>query len=193
MRPITVVLILTAVALAACGGGDSSPTAPTPVSTPTPTPTPVPEITFTPATASPVGAAMAIFPASRGQEPGMISLAITAHNLTGVYKVRGEVRWDPEVFRLEAWGEGDWLKQGGALVDWTFYNNSPGELVLFLDRPTTFPPAEGSGEIFLFRLEPAPGVTSGQSAIQWSDPRLFDEGFRRQQLDNVYGGTLTLR
>lgn len=186
--PVVSLVVMSSL-IAACGGG-GSPAAPAP----TPAPTPVPlRLTFAPATTTPIGAAMAIYPASRGHQDGMISLAITAHNLVEVYKVRGELRWNPAVLDFDSWGQGEFFNQGGAIVDWTFYTTGGDHIALFLDRPSTLPGASGSGEIFLFRLKPRPGVRSGQTAIQWSDPRLYNEGFRARPLDNVYGGVVTIQ
>lgn len=182
---------LAAAAGLACGGGNSSPTAPTAVSQPVTTTPSLPTLTFEPQPGL-SGAAMGIFAGSRGHEPGKVALAITAHNLSGVHKVRGTIAWDRNLLEFDAWGEGDFLKQGGALVDWTYFTNQPG-LQLFLDRPSTFPGANGDGEIFLFRLRPRAGVTSGSSQVQWSDPVVYDASFRRRPLDTVRGGTITIR
>jgi hypothetical protein len=189
---------------AACGGGSSSsPTAPTPTPTPTPTPAPPPpaapvvlSLTFTPQVANPTadtGEAISVQVASRGQDPGKIFLAMVVHNVDKVFKVRGTLRWNPAVLDYDTWGEGDFLKQGGALVDWTHFTNSPGEFVMFLDRPTTVSAAAGTGEVILIRLKAHAGVTSGTALIQWDEPKLYDSQFRSVTPSRAYGGTVTVQ
>jgi hypothetical protein len=177
------------VGLSACGSNPVAPPTPAP---PTPTPTPALVLTFTPQTASPIGAALAIFPGSRGQKEGMISLAVTAHNLNNVSKVRGEILWDPDVLDFDSWGEGDWFKQGGALVEWSFYDYA-GKISLRLDRPSTLPGASGSGEIVLFRFKPHGTRRTGSTPLQWNNPELWESDYSDCRLDNVYGGTITIQ
>jgi hypothetical protein len=185
---VTAVVIACAVAC-----GSNSPTAPTPPVVAPPPTTRIPVLTFTAATNTPVGAALAIQVASRGQEAGKIAIAITAHNLNGVVRVRGGLRWDRNLLEYDTWGEGDWFKQGGALVDWQHFTSTPGQLTLFLDRPTTLPGASGSGEILLIRLKPRAGVLSGSSQIQWDEPAIYPVNFSALPLNNVYGGTITIQ
>lgn len=175
--------------LSACGGGGGG--SPTPVPTPVPTPAPL-TFTFTPqAGTAPPNFTMSIQQTTANVRADEIGLSIMAHGLSNICKVRGTVRWDGRVLRMpasEGWAHGPWFEQGGALVDWTFFTNSPGELVLFLDRPTSQGCVSGTGEIFRFYLIPTSGTRAGASQIQWDDPRLYDAGFRSQRLDNTFGG-----
>lgn len=184
-------ILLIAMLLIAVACNKGTPTSPSPSTPPPASPTP-PALTFTPDTESPSGRAMAILVASRGHEPGKITLAVTAHNLSNVSSVRGEIWWDQTLLVYDNWGQGEWFAQGGAIVDWTFFTNTPG-IQLYLDRPTTLPTAAGSGEVFLFRLRPRDGVRSGTTQIQWSEPRIYDQGFRTVLLNNVYGGTVIIQ
>lgn len=188
----TIVLLLATVAVS-CGG--DSPIAPSSI-TPAQQPPPVVvrTLSFQPDVPNVSGSALSIQIGSRGSETGKINLAIMAHNIPhSVYKVRGELRWDPAILEFDAWGQGEWLNQGGALVDWTFFTSTPGELSLFLDRPSTLGPAGGSGEVFLFRLRPRAGITSGNSRLQWNEPRLLDTNFRQITPNNIFTGTVTVQ
>lgn len=192
------------------GCGKSSPTAPTattqpPAPTPAPAPAPTPQpapappaLTFAPQTVSPVGAALAIFPASRGQEPGKIAVAVTAHNLSDVVTIFGTIRFDPNVLEYDGWGEGDWFKQGAGspAIDWRFFPDlNPGEIKLAIQRTSAgLPGASGSGEIILFRFRPRAGVRSGTSTLRWDGPSLRGPQVTRElPLNNAYGGTITIQ
>lgn len=175
--------------LLVAGCSKSSPTAPTPAPPVVVTRT----LTFAPASSSPSPGTLSVQLASRGHEAGKIAVAINAHNLSGVVRVRGALRWDRNLLEYDSWGEGDWFKQGGALVDWTFFTSTPGQFTLFIDRPTTLPGAVGSGEIILLRLKPRAGVTSGTSQIQWDEPAVYPVNFSPFPLVNVYGGTVTIQ
>jgi hypothetical protein len=196
MRRLRLALVLLPF-LAACSG--SSPTAPTPVATPAPVaPAPAPvattrSLTFAPASTNPVGSALGVIGGSRGAEAGKIVLAVAAFNLAGVTKMRGTLRWDRNLLEYDTWGEGEWFKQGGALVEWTFFTSTAGQVGLFLDRPTTLPGANGSGEIILIRLKPRAGVVSGTSAVQWDEPAIYTGIFSQLPLTNSYGGTITIQ
>ncbi len=202
MRKLIVVALSSLFVVVGCGGG-SSPISPTPTTTPvatTPTPTaptaPTPTLTFTPQTAAPVGAALALFPGSRGQEAGKISLAVTAHNLNGIVTVYGTLRFDPTVIVYDNWGEGDWFKQGpeAPTIDWSF-GTTPGQIRLALSRTSAgLAGASGSGEIILFRFRPAPNVTSGSTTIRWDGPSVRGQDkLRELPLNNAYGGTVTIQ
>jgi hypothetical protein len=187
------VIVVSATALTlACGGGGSSPAAPTPTPTP-PAPAPLPVVTFTPDVATPGNLSLSVQVASRLAEPGKINLAVVATGLVGVYNVRGDLLWNPDLLEFDTWGEGDWLKQGGAVVDWAFFVGTPGQIGLVLGRSDAYPPATGSGEVFLFRLRPRSGVTSGSSRLTWEDGRVEDSASRALDLNRVSGGTITIR
>lgn len=177
--------------ITACGG--DSPLAPPPVTAPPPAPV-VRTVTFTPDASTITGSALSIQTSNRGNEAGKVTIAIVVHNIPrSVHKVRGELRWDPALLEYDNWGQGDFLNQGGALVDWTISTATAGQVSLFLDRPSTLPPAGGSGEIIVLRLRPRTGVTSGTSRLQWDDPRLLDSEFRRYVPANIYTGTITIQ
>jgi len=120
-------------------------------------------------------------------------LAVTAHNLSGVTTLYGTLRFDPAVIIYDAWGEGDWFKQGpeAPVIEWLFFNNTPGQIRLALSRSIG---ASGSGEIILFRFRPAPGVTSGSTTIRWDGPSIRGQDrLRELPLNNAYGGTVTIQ
>lgn len=183
----TLCAIAVAITLVRCDGG-GSPTGPRP----TPTPS-QPTLTFIPETDSPIDRSLAIGLSSRGQEPDKISIAVRAVNLVDLVKVRGNVKWDPRLFDFEGWGRGEFFESGGALVNWTLYNNTPGEIELFLDRPDTLPGATGSGEIILLRFQLKAGITSGSTSIQWDAPEVFGAGYHQIAFARSYGGTIVIQ
>ncbi len=195
----------------------ASPTPTTPVTTTTPPTTTPPSsrvLTFTPDTPTPIGEAVAITVASRGQEDGKIALAVTAFNMVnqsnlggspGIAGVYGRVRWDSALLVNDAAGIGDLMRQDGVEPSCC----TPGEAdIVAADgtfpfsiqrRPGT-PLVSGSGEIVLFRLVPRAGVTSGTSRLDFIPiSPLFPELIRLRPFptyavpQNVYGGTITIR
>ena len=126
-------------------------------------------------------------------EAGKVSIALVATRLDGVYTLRGDLTWNPDLLEFDSWAEGAWFKQGNAVVDWAFFVETLGQIGFVLGRSTSFPAATGSGEIFVLRLRPRAGVTSGSTRLEWDDARLLDEANRPVSLSDVPTGVVTIR
>jgi hypothetical protein len=180
---------LTALLGVGCSGGSNpSPTAPSPSPAP-PAPAPL-VLTFTPTSPNPSGATLSIQNTTRGAEAGKVTMAIWVHNAPPFHKVRGEVRWNPELLEFDSWGRGAMLDTDG--MDWTFFTSGGGRITLWLDRPSTLPAVFGTGEVFAFRLRPRAGVRSGSTALVWDAPRLLTAGLS-QVVSRGVGGTVTIQ
>ena len=119
-----------------------------------------------------------------------MSIAIAAFNLPPFHKLRGELRWNPQVLELDTWGQGDMFRHDG--TDWSWFNNSPGEISLFLDYPDSLPARTGSGEIILFRFKPRQGVTSGSTELVFNRLEVIGLPFRTVGPQRAYGGVITV-
>lgn len=163
----------------------------------------VPTLTFSAETATPVGEAIAVTLASRDQLSGMTTLAVSGFNLrnlgSGVGAVAGRVTWDTSLLALDAVDSGDWFRTGGGLMGCCKYpvDDPPGSYTFLVSRENGSPPISGSGEIFLLRLKPRQGVVSGTSRIQFAQfnqfPPVYLSPNVARPLDNLYGGTVTIR
>lgn len=192
----------------------SSPTAPTP----TPTPTPAVRIlTFARDTPTPIGEAVAVTFASRDQEQGKITLAVTGFNLTnrlsatfeGFSGVSGRIAWDAALLEADGLDSGDFMQQGGVTVSccrMTGADAIPGSYPFFVVRDDGSRNT-GSGELFLIRLKPVAGVTAGTTRVRFVEELQNKGGFpftafivlspfsptRGSTVENVYGGTVTIQ
>jgi hypothetical protein len=160
--------------LSASCGQSAAPTAPTP-SAPAPTPITTSVLTLEPDTGTPVGQAVAITFASRAQEAGKITVAVTGFNLqnqitptvVGVSTVAGRLKWDDALLELDAIGAGD-MFGGNAGANFgrdSRGTDAPGEYPFVISR-IDLARVTGSGELFLLRLRPRPGVNTGTSRIE---------------------------
>lgn len=180
--------VLASMALSGCGGSSSSPSSPTP--TPPAPPAPL-TMTFTPTLPGPfTGNVLAIMPSERGPVQGMVTVAVNAYNLGKFHMVRGEIRWNAELFEFDAWGKGAMLDHDG--TDWQF-SSTPGELSLWLSYPSSQPARSGSGELISFRFKPKAGVRSGSSEIVWNKPVLYTADYGGVGLATALGGRLTVQ
>jgi hypothetical protein len=227
---VFVASLLTLGATEACNKA-TSPTAPTPTPvvttpvtpvTPTPTVAGVPVLTLTQDTPSPVGQAVAITYASRNQEAGKITVAVTGFNLqnqispgvVGVSSIEGRLKYDDAVLEIERTttgiDAGDFMRQGGVGIGCCRSNwpVTPGLYPFFVGRNA--PKVQGSGELFLARFSPRAGVTSATTRIElmpFNASEAEDARFNfiaslltgpfaaapKNMIDNVYGATVTIR
>lgn len=210
---VVVVAVGTCVLTAACSASSGSATPPTSPGTS------VRVLTLAPETTTPIGQAVALTLASRDQEAGKITLAVSGFNLTntlsvntqGFSGVSGRIGWDPALLEPDGLDSGDFLRQGGASVSCCRQSTAAAEAI-----PGTYPflvvrgdetRLMGSGELFLIRLKPVQGVTSGTSTIRFIEEVQNRGGFpftaavvlspfnpgRGSTVEHVYGGTVTIR
>lgn len=192
-----VVSLLAVLALVACGG--TSPVSPSTGSSGSGTggsqgtPLPPPTLTFVPeAPSSIVGQVVSLQPTTRLLENGKVVFGIWIHNMDRVFRFRGSVRWDRNLLDYDAWGEGDWFKQGGAIVNWSVTTSTPGQVSFSMDRPSTASAASGSGEVLVIRLKPKTAVSNGSTPLQWDQPVVSDSSGRSLGVDRAFGGTVTV-
>lgn len=178
--------------------------------------------------ASPVGQAVAITYASSNQEPGKITVAVTGYNLqnqvapgvAGVSSIEGRLQYDGAVLEIERTETGvtvgNFISQGDVPVRCCRSNGPavPGLYSFFVGR--SGPRVQGSGELFLARFRPQPGVISTTTRIVLmpfnASEAVLNPGARfnfmtsllmepfapapqaaRNMMDNVYGATITIR
>ncbi len=157
------------------------------------TPLPPPTLRFVPeAPSTVVGQVVSLQPTGKMGETGKVVLAVWLHNQDRVFRFRGSVRWDRNLLDYDAWGEGDWFKQGGALVNWTVTTSTPGQITFSMDRPSTASAASGSGEVLIIRLKPKTAVSNGTTPLQWDQPVVSDSTGRSVGIDRAYGGSITV-
>ena len=233
-RSVLTLIALTLFAATACNKSTPSASTPTPTtSTPTtpttptnptaPTPAgPVPVVTLQPDTPSPVGQAVALTYASRAQEPGKIAVAVTVFNIqnqitpavVGFHTAEGRLKWDASLLELDATGAGDLLGGNSAAASCAPRDPQIPDTFAFCIGRIDRAPVTGSGEIFLVRLQPRSGVTSGTSRVElvpflansggtgvpsivtfttslWLFP--YVPGERGNVIQNTYGATVTIR
>ena len=232
MRRSLLLLIASALTAAACN--KSTPSAPTPVATspttpttpttPTPTPTPtalLPVLTLQQDTGSPVGQAVALTYASRAQEAGKIAIAVTGFNIQnqitptvfGFSTAEGRLKWDASLLEIDGEGAGDLLGGNSAAGACAPRNPQVPDTFAFCIGRLDQTRVTGSGEIYLFRLKPRSGVTSGTSRVElvpflansggtgvpsivtfvtplWLFP--YVPGERGNVIQNSYGATVTI-
>lgn len=163
---------------------------------------------------------MSITYASRAQEEGTITVAVTGFNLqnrvastvSGVVGVVGRLRWDTQLLEHDTVngqiviGGGDLLREGDnsrvSVRGVTLMPEEPGTFPFQITRNDN-PRVQGSGELILVRLRPRQGVVSGTTRIELapfvtpSNTLVAMELFpplptRTNQLDNVYGATIKM-
>lgn len=198
----------------------SSPAAPSEVAPPTPTLT----LTLTPDTNSPADESVGLTYASQFQVPGKIVVAVTAFNLTnrlsanvtGFSVVTGRLKWDGALLETELFtpetpdvGRGPGTLLGNGLDEVSCCrteDEGPGFYPFRLGRRDGAR-VSGSGELFLIRLKPRPGVTSGTTRIELEPIVANPGGFtymtplwlspynpsRGNTIENTYGATITIR
>ncbi len=195
--------VLSCVALGACGGKDANPAAPSSPSTPAPAGTMT--LVFTGAwpaarvdspTVTGNGNAVGVtwpgptFKDTDGKDAGAIWVAIKATG-ADVGQLRGDLRWDPSLLKLDAYIPGEWFAQGGALVDWTLLTHTLGQVSFQLARPTTMPGATGTGSVVYLRLR---AIARGTSALQWSSPELRgSDSSDRPLTGGSFAGSITIQ
>jgi hypothetical protein len=211
------VICLTLTGAEACSKA-AAPTAPTPAPVVTAPPTP-PVLTLEPDTDSPVGESVAITYGSFGQEPGKISIAITGFNLRnqigvepiisptgfGVSGARGQVRVDDALLEFDGYAFGDFV--GGAVqgvICPPILPESPGIYPFCVARKDD-KQVTGSGELFLLRFKPRPGITAGATRIELVPHKAHQQNYTTplqllpffpsgtNKIQNSYGGTITIR
>ena len=207
-RAASILLLIIGTAACSSDSSNDSPTAPGSPTAPSTTSTTASRvITLNPQTPSPVGKAIAIFVATdpAGHRAGMISLAITAHNLSDVYGLRAGLRWDESIFETDGIGPGGFMTQGGTQVTCclsTLSTAVESAQVLAVDRPTSGAPVSGSGEMILVRLRPRDGAPAGTYPLTFQalsfQPGAFVTGDgpgknQKWPQDNLYTATLTLQ
>jgi hypothetical protein len=149
-------------------------------------------MTFTPTLPGPfTGNVLAIMPSDRGPVQGMVTVAVWVYNVTAFHKVRGEIRWNADLFEFDSWGKGAMLDNDG--MDWTFYYSTPGEISLFLNYPSTLPGRAGNGEVISFRFKPKAGVRTGSSQVVWNGPALYKSDYGGVGLATALGGTFSVQ
>ena len=193
----------------ACTTSSSSPTTPTVVS--------VAVLTMEQDTNTPIGQAAWLTYASRAQEPGKIAVAVSASNIVnqlspaiaGISTVTGRLKWDPALLEVDAVGAGDMMGgNAGAEVGHQADVAREAGKFAFGVRRNDGVRVQGTGELFIIRLKPVTGVTTGRTRIDL-EPFLANEGgfnpFMTQlllspylptignQLQNAYGATITIR
>lgn len=180
---------ITAIVATACSGGSKgSPTSPTPA----PVAVVPPTLTF----ASDAPAAPAAFSYSLESEPGapagQIQVAIKANSMARFTMFRGTLIFDSTVLSVVSFGEGDFMKQGGALATFSVTGAGTNRATIRIDRPDSLAGAVGSGTILTLRFQPVTGVRSGRSALQWDDPHAYTASFS-ETLSRTYGGSVTIQ
>ncbi len=173
----------------------------------------LPILTLTGDTESPVGQAVAMTYGSRSQEPGKIVVAVSAFNLRGMrgrgfHTASGRLRWNTALLDVDGVGIGDLLggNEGGRIGPGA-REQLPDTLPFIVSR-TDQTLVTGSGELILVRLTPRPGVTTGSTRIEL-DEIVANEGgpfpfltrlllspyapSDGNQIENAYGGTVTIR
>ena len=219
-------MVLTLTAAAACNKSTPSSPTPTPTTTTTPT-TPtaptasLPVLTLQQDTDSPVGQAVALTYASRSQEAGKIAIAVTGFNIqneisasvSGFNTAEGRLRWDTSLLEVDGAGAGDLLGGNSAAGACVPRDPQIPDTHAFCVRRLDSTRVTGSGEIYLVRLKPRSGVTSGTSRIElvpflansggtgvpslatfvtrlWLFP--YIPGERGNVIQNAYGATVTI-
>ena len=157
------------------------------------------------------------------QEPGKIAVAVTGFNIQnlvtanifGISGVGGRLKYDDTVLEIERSAEGlapgEFIRQGdvtGYCCLWQDVDVPRGVYPFFVSRTGSGRNnVQGSGELFLARFQPRPGVTSATTRIELAP---FDVGAelggatyvttlllspygRRNMMDNTYGATITIR
>lgn len=208
---VLVVGLLLSLTTLACSSSQSS-------GTPTsPTPGP-PVLSLQQDTQAPVGEAVWLTLASRGEEAGKISVAVSTSNVlnqqstsVGFFAVVGRLKWDASLLEVDGFGMGD-LMGGNAGANGGHLSSvppEPGRFVFGAQRLDDMR-VQGTGELFLLRLKPVSGVTSGTTRIDL-EPFIANEraqvgappysaqlqlvpfSSRGNVLENVYGATITIR
>jgi hypothetical protein len=198
MKKTFVFAIAMLISCVACGGG-SSPTAPSPpVSTPpvaAPPPAPPPVVPTLSFQAEGVPSYPNIFHLSdRGETtPGQVAVDVNARFVNrGVDDVQGTILYETRLLEYVNFTEGDWMKQGGALAQFSVTRTTGGVAIRVQRASTAATTAGGSGVILTLRFRPAQGVTSGDSAMQWTEAYALVLR-NTNQLVGAFGGTLHIR
>ena len=204
---VTLLLCLTTFA---CSSSQSSnsPTSPT-------TPTGPPMLSLQQDTQAPVGQAVWLTLASRSQVEGKITLAVSTSNVvnqqpssSGFFAANGRLKWDATLLEVDGAGAGDFMG-GNSGADFGYTPLEPGKIAFFVQRLDSML-VQGTGELFLLRLRPVAGVTSGTTRIDF-EPWVANErgqagappfstlllfvpfSSRGNVVENTYGATVTIR
>jgi len=178
--------------------GCSSPTTPTltplPITNPPATPAPVkPTLSFV---AEPALLPNSFTVSANTTIAGELTVTINASGflaVSRVSKVRGTLLYDPAVLTPDQFYlPGAWLNQDGALTTFEISIQSPGHLVIRIDRPDSLLGVTGSGAIVGQRFTVNAGVRNRTPPLQWTDTNAYTSGFN-DLLRHAYGGTITIQ
>lgn len=177
------------VAIVAVSCSKSTPAAPTTTTTTAPA---VQTLTFSSDTAAPAGQTFSLIDRHEGVAAQIaIGLQANAFDRLPCTMYRATIVYDAAILSVVNYSEGDWMKQGGAIP--TFAVTAGGNsAVIRIDRPTSFPGANGSGIAVTLRFKPATPTTRGSSGIQWTDPHCYTPNFT-DTLVRAYNGTVTIQ
>lgn len=127
-------------------------------------------------------------------DPTAIGVRVNANFTAPFSKVRGTLRYDGAVLESLGWTSSDFMKQGGALVD--FFISSPltgTGRELRIDRPDSLPGVTGSGTILILWFKAANQAARGKtSPLQWDDAHAYTASFS-ERLSRTYGGSITVQ
>src|SRR5204863_10091333 len=117
---------------------------------------------------------------SDGRDAGAVWVTVKATG-SNVGQVRGTILWDSSLLTFDAFSEGEWFKQGNAVVNWNagLLVNTPGQVTFLLDRPSTVAGATGTGSVVYLRLR---AKVRGTTGIQWNNPELRGPDFSSRPL-----------